>query len=352
MGDFHNLLEPISLVRQFLAHPPAGFVAPPVGSGAPAFVADFDLTTTMEPRQRRRLAALPCWRFWRRWLRLRTCFVGTTVSEFSLLPPTESPETFVHGLLRTAADCSLLIVKDIPAEATLVGEAAMAYNRALEAACQRAGFLIVEGQALAFVPIDFPSTAAFLARMPRTRRKDIKRKLRSAEHLAIQSAATGTAPFEDAALLAELYALYLDVYRQSEIHFDLLSADFFRAVLRDPGNGGMVFLYRAAGRLIGYNLCFEHQGMLLDKYVGFAYPEARDHNLYVVSWFHNLEYARARGLRCYVAGWTDPEIKRHLGASFTFTRHAVYFRNPWLRRLLKPFKHHFEADAQWRQQTR
>jgi uncharacterized protein len=92
--------------------------------------------------------------------------------------------------------------------------------------------------------------------------------------------------------------------------------------------------------------------MLLDKYVGFAYPQAREFNLYFVSWFHNLEYALERGLKCYVAGWTDPEIKRHLGARFTFTHHAVYIRNPWLRRLLSHFKHHFEADSQWRRQTR
>ena len=65
-----------------------------------------------------------------------------------------------------------------------------------------------------------------------------------------------------------LYALYRNVYDQSAIHFDLLSAEFFRAVLRDAASGGVVFTYRAAGKLIGYNLCFVHGGKLLDKYVG------------------------------------------------------------------------------------
>ena len=91
--------------------------------------------------------------------------------------------------------------------------------------------------------------------------------------------------------------------------------------------------------------------MLLDKYMGLAYPQAHDYNLYVVSWFHNLDYARKQGLTHYVAGWTDPEIKRNLGAYFTFTQHAVYVRNPLLRLALKPFKRFFEADAQWRPQT-
>jgi predicted N-acyltransferase len=62
-----------------------------------------------------------------------------------------------------------------------------------------------------------------------------------------------------------------------------------------------------------------------------------------VSWFQNLEYALERGLRCYVAGWTDPEVKRDLGAAFTHTQHAVYVRNPVLRALLKPFRRLFET---------
>ena len=179
-----------------------------------------------------------------------------------------------------------------------------------------------------------------------------KRKLRSASGLDIEVLHTGSVFFSDEKTLAQLYTLYLNVYEQSLTHFDLLSPEFFRAVLCDASNGGIVFLYKIKGELIGYNLCFEHAGRLIDKYVGFAYPQAREHNLYCVSWFNNLEYALQRSLSCYVAGWSDPEIKRHLGARFTFTRHAVYIRIRWLRWLLSHFKHHFEADAQWHQQSR
>jgi predicted N-acyltransferase len=183
----------------------------------------------------------------------------------------------------------------------------------------------------------------FLARRSHTRRKNLRRKLRSTPRLIIETIATGDVRFQDEALLAEFYALYLNVYRQSEIHFDLLTASFFRAVLQDAGANGVLFAYRLDGDLIGYNLCFRENGLLLDKYVGFVYPQARDYNLYAVSWFHNLGYALANGLRCYVAGWTDPEVKRELGASFTLTRHAVYVRNRVLRGLLTPFRRLFET---------
>lgn len=348
----HNLVEPQSLVAHFLRHPPKGFMPVEIAGETPAFIADFDLTTSMEQGSGHGWLASGIRKFISRFLRFRTCFVGSTVSEYALPSRNQSPAGLVDQLSRNAADCSLLVIKDIPSEPLLVGEAAMRYNHELVQACLSAGFVMVEGQALAYVPMDFESVDGLIARMSPVRRKEIRRKLRSAKQLDVQVIATGADCFSDASVLRDFYTLYCNVYEQSEVHFDLLSPEFFRAVLQDADGGGVVFAYRAEGRLIGYNLCFVHDGMLLDKYVGFSYPQAREYNLYFVSWFNNLDYALQRGLKYYVAGWTDPEIKRRLGASFTFTRHAVYVRNGWLRRLLTYFRHHFEADAQWLQKTR
>lgn len=58
----------------------------------------------------------------------------------------------------------------------------------------------------------------------------------------------------------------------------------------------------------------------------------------------NLEYALQHGLKHYIAGWTDPEVKASLGAKFTFTRHAVYIRSPLLRTLIRRFSNSFEGD--------
>ncbi|MCV4698680.1 GNAT family N-acetyltransferase, partial [Escherichia coli] len=75
------------------------------------------------------------------------------------------------------------------------------------------------------------------------------------------------------------YALYEAVYAQSELHFDHLTRDFFATVLRDAVAGGIVLEYRLDGELVGWNLCFEHDGRLVDKYIGLRYPQARDCNL-------------------------------------------------------------------------
>ena len=349
---FISQLEPDALLAAFMLEPPLGFAVDHSPQGMPAFVAPFDLLTTADAPLRRRVAALPLYRHWSRLLRWRTRFAGTTVSEYAPLPAGVSPALLAQGLKAAfGRECALLIVKDIAQESPLLDAAANAHARAFAAACASEGFVLLEGQALAFVPIDFASDDEYLARLSPGRRKNLRRKLRSRADLEIELLRTGDACFRDEATLAAFHALFDNIYAQSEIHFDRPSAAFFRLLLQDAASGGVVFVYRHGGRMIGWNLCYEYAGKLVDKYIGFAYPEAREHNLYFVSWMHNLRYARERGLSHYVAGWTDPEVKSFLGASFTFTRHAVYARNPLLRALLRRLGRHFESDRQWQATT-
>jgi len=347
-----NALEPASLVRRFLDFPPEGFAVGEV-AGAPCFVAPFDLLTTADDDLKWRAARLPGFAVWSRWLRIRTAFVGTTVTEYAPVPGAVAPSLLVDALC--AGPCRrwrLTIVKDLPQRSPLLSDDDNAAADALATALAAAGFIAVEGQALAYVPIDFADADAYLARLSASRRKNLKRKLRSRADLAIARVPTGAA-FADDARVDAYYALYEGVFAQSEIHFDKLGRDFFAAVLRDAGSGGIVFEYRRAadGLLLGWNLCFEHGGKLVDKYIGLAYPAAREANLYFVSWMVNLEYALERGLTHYVAGWTDPQVKAQLGASFTFTRHLVHVRNPLLRAAARHFSGHFESDRAWSEQA-
>lgn len=341
-------LEPEALLEAFMAQPPDDFAVMRSVQGTPSFVAPFDLLTTADDAFRRRIEGLPLYRHWRRLLRWRTRFVGTTVSEYALLPRNVEPAELARELKAAhGRECRLLIVKDIAGDSPLLDEAGNRYVHAFAEACEREGYVLLEGQALAWVPIDFDSDDAYLARLSRSRRKNIRRKLRSREALEIELLHAGDACFHDEAVLAEFHALFENVYAQSEIHFDHPSAGYFRQIFQAAGSGGVVFVYRHQGQMIGWNLCYECGGKLIDKYIGLAYPAAREHNLYFVSWMHNLGYARTRGLSHYVAGWTDPEVKSFLGASMTFTRHAVYARNPLLRWLLRRLGGHFESDRAW-----
>lgn len=345
---FINQLEPPLVLEACREHPPHGFEVGSASDGTPMFETDFDLLTTLDDRLRRRLAAVPGYRWWSRALKWRTSFVGSTVTEYAPFAAGNDAAAQIDLLHRQfGRRRRLLIIKDVPQDSPLLDAQANVHARALCTAAVRAGFVLVEGQALAYVPIDFSGTAEYLSRMSASRRKDIRRKLRSRASLEIEALPCGSPCFSDPEAVGEFLALFEQVYAQSEIHFDHPQAAFFTRLLSTPDCGGIVFAYRHAGRLIGWNLCFEWEGRLIDKYIGLRYPDARRHNLYAVSWMHNLDYALQRGLEFYVAGWTDPAVKAQLGARFSFTRHAVYARNPLLRALLRRMHGAFERDRAW-----
>lgn len=343
-----NGLEPPGLVKHFLLHPPQDFAAFATSSGIPAFSANFDLLTTVDAGAKAFLARLPAAAWLRRRLTWPTLFVGATVTEYLPWPDGVDAAFLVSELLTFWTKRSrLLILKDIPVASPLLPSIERDAAADLLATCRQRGFIPVAGQALAYVEVNFASTEEYLNRLSPSRRKNIRRKLRSRSNLRVEVVETGNAMFFDHEFLDRLHALYEEVYAQSELHFDKLTAAFFAAVFQDASLNGRVFLYFHGAELIGFNLCFIHGGMLVDKFVGFHYPDARQHNLYFVSWVENLEFARCHGLTHYVAGWTDPQIKAYLGAQFTFTQHAVYVRNPVLRFVLKRLSRHFESDRAW-----
>ena len=344
---FRNQLEPSGLIHQFEQHPPEGF-ALLENWPTPAFTAPFDLLTTADDALKARLLSLPAGKWLSQKLRLQTDFVGTTVSEYALLPQGMDAAQLAQQLRASAGRKMLTIVKDLPQSSPLLSDEDNAFSKAVFEALKQQGFIAVEGQALAYVPITFASLDEYLAGLSKSRRSNLKRKLKSRAQLSIERIPSGSA-FASDERVDEYYALFDAVYAQSEIHFDKLTRAFFAGLLRDEANAGIVFEYRAIenGALMGWNLCFEQGGKLIDKYIGLSYPAAREANLYFVSWMVNLEYAVERGLTHYVAGWTDPEVKAQLGASFTMTQHAVFIRNPMLRALGRRFSGLFESDSQW-----
>ncbi len=109
-------LEPASLVRNFLDHPPQGFVASTTASGMPAFCTDYDLLTTVDGKLGRKLARwLP-----RRLRTLRATFVGTTVTEYAQLPLHASAQSITRDLLELRQQSPLLIIKDLPVASPLL----------------------------------------------------------------------------------------------------------------------------------------------------------------------------------------------------------------------------------------
>ena len=336
-------LEPDAVIDAWLEHPPRDFMATTI-CGVPRFLARFDILTTLDPPLLERMRRWPGYARWSRWLRWNTQFIGCTSSEYALLPRGTVAGDFADAIVREVDDrARLLIVKDLARNSPLLDDAENAACNDVVAALEARGFVLLEGMPLAWVAIDFDNEDDYLARLSHSRRKDIRRKLRSRKDVEVEQLACGDPCFSDGATIDAFHQLLANVHAQSDVHFDELTREFLAALLRQCNGGGIVFVYRHEGTMIGWNLCYPWRGALVDKYVGFAYPQARENNLYALSWMHNLDFARKAGLKRYVAGWTDAEAKRQLGARFTMTWHAVRPRNAVLRGLLGRLRGLFEG---------
>jgi hypothetical protein len=271
--NFRNQLEPSGLLQQFSNHPPEGFALLKEWP-APAFTAPFDLLTTADDALKARLLSLPGGRWLSSRLRLKTDFIGSTVSEYAPLPQGVDAATLARQLRAVAGRTMLTIVKDLPQASPLLSASDNDFAKALSQALAEQGFVALEGQALAYVPLGFASTDEYLAGLSKNRRSSLRRKLKSRAQLSVQRIPTGAAFAADAQVDA-YYALFDAVYAQSDIHFDKLTRGFFADLLRDADNGGIVFEYRdrQSDALLGWNLCFEHDGRLIDKYIGLSYPQ-------------------------------------------------------------------------------
>lgn len=343
-----NSLEPLALSEMFTALPPVGFSTWHTADGAPGFTAALNILTTA-PELRARLQRLPGLRKLASLLTLNTAFVGSTVTEFATLPVCQPAVAMLaHALKKEmGATHSLLVIKDLPCASPILSEEDAAWSAEFTTACLAAGFAIVQGMALAYVPIDFTSIDEYLSRLSASRRKNIRRKLRSREAIKVTHRQTGDAYYRDADICDRYYTMYMSVFHQSEVKFDLLSRPFFDRLLTTPVPGSVVLEYWHDDRLAGFNICYVHNAKLIDKYIGFDYSMARELNIYFVSWIVNLEYAMAHHCTHYVAGWTDPAVKASLGARFTPTHHAIYSRHLLLRLILKRLSRVFEMDHKW-----
>lgn len=340
-----NQLEPDALLNAFQSIPPEGIeildCELPIVFGMP-----FGLLTTVEDDVKKKLQRLKLYTLLSKILRIRTAFVGTTVSEYTPILKGIQPEGFVEKIgNKISPTFKLIIIKDLPQQSPLLREEDNNYADMLVKACEARDYIILEGQALAYVPINFDTFDSYLSGLSAGRRRNLRRKLKISGDVSISQVNTGGDYFNEERL-DEYYRMYQSVYRQSEIHFDYLTRDFFNLLFRDEESMGMVFEYyrRKDNKLVGWNLCYEYNGNLVDKYIGFKYPDARELNLYFLSWVNNIKYSLERGLSNYIAGWTDPEVKASLGADFTFTRHAVLVRNPLLRKLARKMSGNFEND--------
>ena len=348
---YQNALEPKSIIDAFVNQPPENFIINESllnEFGIISFFADFDLLTTLDDKAKEYVEKLKRLRFFRylakKILTPTTLFVGTSISEYCLLPEekhaAQLAEQIVAGYKKSGKP--LLIVKDIPRDSALLSASENENAASLTKALEEKGLIVLTGQALAYMDIDFPSFDAYLSTLSGSRRSDFRRKLKVAADVKRIEVRTGDTFFSDA-IVDQLHRQYVNVFDRNDINFDKLSVDFFRQVFQ-RADDGLVYLYYYQDKLVGFNLCYILGDKFIDKYIGTSDPEGKELSLFYNMKFDNIKLCLQRGLKQYVVGYTSPAAKASLGCKFTYTYHAVYIRNPVLRFILNRLKPFFEGD--------
>jgi predicted N-acyltransferase len=297
---------------------------------APAFITDYRLETTFEgpgrriAEQVRRLAPGV--------MTLKLACLGSPCTETATvgfapdLPEPERPAVLaamIRAFEQEAArsDCALTGVKDADhAQADLWSRATIA-----------AGYSAVPGQAIADLPIDFPDLETYLAHLSSGARRDMRRKLRSRSGVRVELRSSLGAD------LPRAMALYHQTLARASAQLETLTPAFFTEVSSRMSGRAIFALYYAGDELLAFNLLLEDGEVLLDKFFCMEAERGRAHNLYFLSWFHNLELCLARGIKRYRSGQANLGDKVRLGSRLTpatmYFRHRNRFLNGALRAL-------------------
>ena len=185
-----------------------------------------------------------------------------------------------------------------------------------------AGFTCVSSLPVACLALPFETEDEYLASLSASTRKDIRRKLKTAGGVRLQYR-TGIAGLED-----QIFALYEETRANSGLDygdFEQMSPAWFGEVARGLGDKALCLLCWVGDDLVGFNLLFVEPGRVIDKFIGFKYPQARELNLYLVTWMANVRWCLQHGITRLQSGQTAYTMKVRLGSGLD--KSWVYFRH-------------------------
>ncbi|MCE0499466.1 MAG: GNAT family N-acetyltransferase [Methylacidiphilales bacterium] len=166
-------------------------------------------------------------------------------------------------------------------------------------------------------------------------RKDLRRKFRraAAGTPITMEVVRDISPFVD-----EAFPLYEQVVRKSKLKFEVLTKPYFAALGKKLPNKALFFVWRQEGRMVAFNSCFAHRGVLRDNYVGFDYTVALDYHLYFVSRRDIFSWAIENGYHTYYSGPLNYDPKLHLRQQLApvdlYVRASRNWLNPLFHRIL------------------
>jgi hypothetical protein len=221
-----------------------------------------------------------------------------------------------------AAGAQIIVMKDFPSE----------YREMIGPVFEQ-DYRRVPGLPAATLELDYTSFEDYLQnKLSKVFRKNLRRKFRKLEDVPPITMEVHTDVTD---IADEIFALYWQMFQRAELQFEVLNRDYFERLGREMPEKIRFFVWRQEGRIIAFNLCLVHDGVIYDLDIGMDYSLALGLHLYFVTWRDVIQWSIEQGLRVYHAGPLNYDPKLHLklalGPQDLYARHV----NKWLN---APFK--------------
>lgn len=297
---------------------------------APYFVTDYRLDTTVQGGLKYFLNKIS--RYFPNLLSLRLVCVGSPVTDSCKIGLSKD-YPFDPEILK-------VLCKELDEVAKLENASVIAFKDVIEGDAKsfsktlnQIGFSDVPNMPVATNIVKFSNLDEYLDSLSYGMRKNLRRKLKSLEHVRIEEHITIPPNFE------KIYKLYLQTYEQSDLKFEKLTSEFFESIVGLMPTNCRLVLYYVEDQLIAFNFLIHRNGVLFDKYIGMEQSLAKKYNIYFLSWLHNIEMCIRDDFHTYQSGQASYETKIRLGAELDQT--YVFFKhcNPIFNKPLKLISH-------------
>lgn len=268
----------------------------------PFFISEFPLTTLIDGKIHK-IAN----RF-KNFLKLRLIFMGSiTTEEFYFgISKEESLRSVMEGALEKISD---LCKKE--KIAGIVFYNLSEKDKLLAGYLNEEGFFKMESLPSTIIRIEGSSVEEYIKTLSRNTRKDLRKKLKKSSS-QVQLVTKIRDHVDD--IIDEIYRLYMNNFDESSVHFEVLTADFFRKISKNMPGVAKFFITYDKEKIVAFNLCFIKGEFCIDKFIGLDSELAHKYHLYFTTLYHNLDWCIKNGIRFYQPGATDYHPKIRFGA--------------------------------------
>ena len=181
-------------------------------------------------------------------------------------------------------------------------------------------------------------------RLGKVFRKNMRRKFRASEAIGRPEMTV----YEDVSgIIDQVYPLYRQTLARAQMSFEELTPEFLCRIGREMPDKARFFVWRLDGKIVAFNFCLLHGGVLYDMDIGLDYSVALDLHLYFVTWRDVFNWAISNGVGAYHTAPLNYDPKLHLRLELApldlYIRHTTGMINavfPLAMGFLQPARHH------------